>query len=280
MDIELLKTFLDINRTRHFGKTAENLFISQSAVSARIKLLEQKLGLPLFSRNRNDLQLTAAGKKLLKPAQNILDTWNRTRQEIAIEDEGKIPITVGGMPNLWDIFLNRWLTRVYDRLDQVTLNIEVHSLDTLRLKLSDKTLDLAFMFEALQAVDLEVIEIAQIPLCLVSSAPQRTVEQALTEDYVLVDWGASFSIAHARKFPQAMPVMRANVGRIAMEYILNERGSAYLAKPMVEKYLASGRLHLVTDAPVIDRPAYAVFPTRSDKRELLNQCLALIPSLQ
>ncbi len=280
MDIELLKTFLDINRTRHFGKSAENLFISQSAVSARIKLLEELLGLPLFSRNRNDLQLTPAGKKLLKPAQDMLDLWNRTRQEIAIQDEGKIPISVGGMPSLWDIILNQWLTCVSKQLDKVTLNVEVHSLDALRLKLLDRTLDLSFMFEAPQSVDLEVMEIARIPLCMVSSNPQVTLEKAITEDYILVDWGTSFSIIHARTFPQAIPIMRVNVGRIALEYILAKKGNAYLAKPMVENYIASGELHIVPDAPVIERPAYAIFPAQSEKRELLTKCLDLVPGSQ
>lgn len=40
MDIAHLKTFLEIYRIRHFGKAAEKLFITQSAASARIKILE------------------------------------------------------------------------------------------------------------------------------------------------------------------------------------------------------------------------------------------------
>ena len=41
MDIDLLRTFLEVYRTRHFGRTAENLYLTQSAVSARIRLLEE-----------------------------------------------------------------------------------------------------------------------------------------------------------------------------------------------------------------------------------------------
>ncbi|WP_082880488.1 MULTISPECIES: LysR family transcriptional regulator [unclassified Oleiphilus] len=39
MDIELLRTFLEVKNTRHFGKAAENLYLTQAAVSARIKQL-------------------------------------------------------------------------------------------------------------------------------------------------------------------------------------------------------------------------------------------------
>ena len=65
MDIDLLKTFVEVVRTRHFGKAAENLYLTQSAVSARIKQLEEYFNSALFVRNRNSLQLTAAGEKLL-----------------------------------------------------------------------------------------------------------------------------------------------------------------------------------------------------------------------
>lgn len=78
MDTDLLKTFLEVNRTRHFGKAAENLYLTQSAVSARIRLLEQQVGMQLFTRARNNVQLTSAGEKLIRHAENILTTWNRT----------------------------------------------------------------------------------------------------------------------------------------------------------------------------------------------------------
>ena len=46
MDIALLKTFLEVAKTRHFGRAAENLYITQAAVSARIKQMEEDLGVP------------------------------------------------------------------------------------------------------------------------------------------------------------------------------------------------------------------------------------------
>ena len=55
MDIGLLKAFIEVYRTRHFGNAAKNLFISQSAVSARIRQLEDELGIRLFTRDRNNI---------------------------------------------------------------------------------------------------------------------------------------------------------------------------------------------------------------------------------
>lgn len=62
MDTELLKTFLEVSRTRHFGRAAESLYLTQSAVSFRIRQLENQLGVNLFTRHRNNIRLTAAGE--------------------------------------------------------------------------------------------------------------------------------------------------------------------------------------------------------------------------
>ena len=58
MDIRFLTTFIEVANTRHFGKAAENLYLTQSAVSARIKLLEEYFHSTLFIRQRNSIQLT------------------------------------------------------------------------------------------------------------------------------------------------------------------------------------------------------------------------------
>ena len=98
MDIDLLKTFLEVNRTRHFGRAADNLFITQSAVSARIQQLEERLGVRLFTRSRNNIQLTPQGRKLVRFAETITNVWNRARLEVAVEDETQIALSTGAIP--------------------------------------------------------------------------------------------------------------------------------------------------------------------------------------
>lgn len=74
MDTELLKTFTEVSRTRHFGRAAESLYLTQSAVSFRIRQLENQLGVNLFTRHRNNIRLTAAGEKLLPYAETLMST--------------------------------------------------------------------------------------------------------------------------------------------------------------------------------------------------------------
>lgn len=274
VDIDLLKTFLEVNRTRHFGKASENLFVTQSTVSSRIKLLEEVIGTALFIRTRNDIQLTAAGQRLIRHAESMLTIWNQARQQIAIDDEDKIPLTIAGMPSLWDIALQGWLHKIYAKYPQLALSTETTSIELANRRLMDGTLDIAFTFEPLQLSGIQCIEIMRVPLVMVSSKPGLDVQSAIKRDYVMVDWGTIFTATHARNFPEmSTPVLRTGLGRLALEFILECGGTAYLAEPMVSAHIREGQLHKVQDAPVIERAAYACFPEVSEKQALLMKLL-------
>jgi len=274
MDTEFLKTFLEVNRTRHFGKAAENLFVTQSTVSARIRQLEDELGTPLFIRARNDIQLTATGQRLLKYAETILTTWNRARQEIAIEEEDRIPLTVAGLPSLWDITLQDWLHSISASNQDLMVHSEVLDPEVITRRLMNGSLDIGFMFEAPQISTLHIKEITNIPLLMISTDCDITPEKALNENYILVDWGTSFAISHARHFPDIpTPAMRMGLGRMARDYLLARGGAAYLAEPMVREYINNGDLFLVEGAPVIERTATAVYPQQTEKHELITRVL-------
>ena len=77
MDInyELYKVFYDVARTLSFSEASKCLFISQSAVSQSVKVLEKKLGQTLFIRSTKKVQLTPEGEILFKhiePAMNLI----------------------------------------------------------------------------------------------------------------------------------------------------------------------------------------------------------------
>jgi DNA-binding transcriptional LysR family regulator len=262
MDTELLKTFLEVSRTRHFGRAAENLFLTQSAISARIRQLEESLGVALFTRTRNDIQLTPAGVRMSRYAESILSTWNRARQDAALKAEDRESLAIGGMFSLWDIVLQDWLGRVHIEHPELTLLAEAGSQDVLVRKLLDGAIDLAFMWEPPQMTELELEEIGQIRLVLVSTRAGLSVEESLREGYIRVDWGTSFAMAHGRHFPDIQPpAMRVSHGRMALALLLQGQGAtAYIAEPMVQEYIARGELHRVVGAPVLDRAFHAVTP--------------------
>jgi len=273
MDIGLLKAFLEVYRARHFGRAAKNLFISQSAVSARIRQLEDELGIRLFIRDRNNIELTSAGKKFLFYAENILNTWNKARQEIAIPEGVDTYLSVAGTPSIWDIFLEDWLSWVRKSNSATALQANVMPPDSLMRNLLDGILDLGFVFDPPETPRLLVKELVPVPLILVASETGISADAAVRKNYIFVDWGTSFGLIHARQYPDIdPPVLRASVGRIALSFLNNCGGAAYLPEALVTDLLGK-ELHRVEDAAVIHKDAYAVYAQSSSKQETIEQVL-------
>ena len=276
MDIIILKTFLEVYRTCHFGKAADNLFVTQSTVSARIRQLEDELGVQLFNRDRNNIQLTKAGRKFLRHAESILNVWSRAHLDINIREEGKIPLIIGAIPSLWDIYLIDWLAKVRKKYPDTPIVTEAVSTDNLFRQLLDRSIDLGFTYEFPQMGELTIRESLVFELILVSTQKDQTIEKALGSKYIFVDWGTSFSNEHTRNFPDLSPPdLKIDLGHIAREFILKCGGSAYLPEPMVKKDLHDKKLHRVKDAPGINRKLFVAYRQDSDRRDFVEQLIAL-----
>lgn len=276
MDIHLLRTFLEVCRTRHFGRAADNLFLTQAAVSARIRLLERQVGTPLFDRKRKDLQLTEAGLRFLPHAEHLVHAWNLACQETVQGDARGGFLAVGGCPGLWDTLLGSWLGRVTAAHPELTLLAEAESTASLLRRLMDGALDLALLLEAPQLEGFAAREVARTRLLLVSTEAGSDSRRALGQGYVMVDWGTAFAAHHARHFGGApSPRLRVGLGRMALEHILTRGGAAYLAETLARPALDSGRLFVVEDAPVMERQAFAVYDYTNGRLPAIEDVLAL-----
>lgn len=274
MDINDFKTFLEIRRTRHFGRAAENLCVTQSTVSARIRHFEEQIGARLFVRERNNIQLTPAGERLTEYAELIVASWERAVQEIGSQDDSRQTLVVGGMPSLWDITLQEWLQRLYKERHNLIIHAEVHHSEALQRRVLNGSMDLAFVFDKVSHNDLVTTAIDDIELILVSSQAECTVTDAVTKDYILVDWGVSFFSQHAEQFAGiTAPILHVGQGRIALNYILSNGGNAYLAAPMVHEALASGMLFHVKNSPTFTRKTYAIHSPHGRRQDLISLLL-------
>ncbi len=278
MDIELLRTFLEVVRTRHFGKAAAELCVTQSAVSARIRQLEQTLAKPLFVRHRNNIQLTAEGRQLRKHAETIVQVWSRARQETGLGTDFTRALAIGAIQDLWATLLAGWLPALRDQMPDTALQVETGTSDGLVRKLLDSVIDLAILFEPPQVPALELRELAVINLVLASTRQGQTPDQALGPGYIMVDWGTAFALHHARHYPNMLaPALHMNQGILARQHLQQVHGAAYLPEQMLDKNPAGRPLYRVTSAAVIERPVYGVFATGNDRADTIRQALGLLP---
>lgn len=86
-DIEGLRAFVVTAEELHFGRAGARLFISQQALSKRIRRLEGALAVPLFERTTRAVELTEAGERLLPHAREALSAFDRAVQAVRPVDE-------------------------------------------------------------------------------------------------------------------------------------------------------------------------------------------------
>ncbi|MBG0565566.1 LysR family transcriptional regulator [Actinoplanes aureus] len=99
MDVHLreLRYFVTVAEHLHFTRAAEELFVSQPALSKQIRALEAQLRVRLFERDRHEVRLTPAGETLLPAARQLLDVWRGAEAGLAAVAARQAATLVVGM---------------------------------------------------------------------------------------------------------------------------------------------------------------------------------------
>ena len=75
-DLELYRVFCEVVKYKNISKTAESMYISQSAITQSIQKLENLLGGKVFHRNKNGVELTEEGKHLYEYIKDSVEKIN------------------------------------------------------------------------------------------------------------------------------------------------------------------------------------------------------------
>jgi DNA-binding transcriptional LysR family regulator len=266
MDIELARTFLEIVSTRSFIKAADRLHVAQTTVSARVRLLEQQLGRPLFIRNKAGASLTPAGELFLRYAPTFVQLWQRAKQQVAVPEGHRAVLTVGSEVSLWQPLLLEWVRMMRRSHPDIALRVHVDVPQDLITHVAAGLVDIAIMYAPQHRPGLEIDLLIEEELVLVTT--DLKTYHANDPRYVHVEWGPDFSLHHAVSFPDTTPSLVANLGPLALNYVLSEGGSGYFRMHAVQSHLASGELQLVPDAPHFSFPVYATYSTNADAATL------------
>ncbi len=269
MDINLARTFLEIVTCGSFLRAAERLHITQTAVSARVRTLEELLGRRLFVRNKSGATLTVAGEQFRRHAATLVQVWERARHQVAVPPGRRAVLTIGCELSLWDPLLPDWLLWMRGAAPHLALRTEVGFAPSLLTQVAEGVLDIAVVYAPQQRPGLRIELLIEEKLVLVSTSP-RTRARTLARrpaDYVHVDWGPEFAAQHDLAFPElANAPVAVGLGPLAREYLLAAGGAGYFRLGVVRADIDSGRLHRVAGAPEFLYPAYAVYAAAADPK--------------
>lgn len=171
VDIHQLRTFVTVARERSITRASELLHLSQPAVSAHVKGIEDALGLRLFERTPRGMSLTADGQRLLAKAEQTLAAHQELLAE-AQRGKGELrgKLRLGAGSNSTHEAVGRLLTVLAERHPHVEVAVQHSSSRDVLAAIRSGALDAGFYNEPGEpAADLGTVEVASFSIEVVAA---------------------------------------------------------------------------------------------------------------
>lgn len=126
LNLYQLQIFQTVAQVGSFSRAAEQLYLSQPAVSQHIQALETDLGVRLFHRGRRGIRLTASGELLQDYARSLLLFAEKTRQVVAQPEDAPAaqPLQIGASPGVGAYLLPTWVQAFNSRFPQLAITVK------------------------------------------------------------------------------------------------------------------------------------------------------------
>lgn len=265
-----LKVFAAVARNLSFTRAAEELCLTQPAVSMQVKQLENQLDVPLFEQLGKKIYLTEAGKEVYHYSRAItqqLDELHTVLENLKGLGHGKLRISVATTANY---FVPTLLGTFCKRFPNVTVSLDVTNRDKLLNQLSENEVDLVIMGQPPVDMDLEAATFMENPLIIVAppehplakekAIPLKRLEK---EIFLVRERGSGTRGAMERFFTQhdihVTTGMEVGSNEAIKQSVQAGLGLGLLSRDTVDMELALGRLVIldVAEFPIL-RHWYAV----------------------
>lgn len=165
MNLRQIEYFLAISETMNFTKAAQKLYVSQTAVTKQIQLLEHELGTQLFDRNNKQIELTKAGEFFLVEAQKIFYQFKHSTLNMKSFLNGdKGIIKIGFLKNLDPKLLVNIFSKFTTMYPLVDIKVSSYANYQLYQELEKGKIDLAFGLSSQEFCNYKKIFIKKYPL--------------------------------------------------------------------------------------------------------------------
>jgi len=276
LTLRQLSVFEAVARHLSFSRAAQELHLTQPAVSMQVKHLEQNVGIPLFEQLGKKIYLTEAGRELSHYSRMIAQQLTEVEAvlgELKGLKRGKLKISVAGTANY---FAPRLLATFSHRFPAATVSLTVTNRQTLLRQLEHNDMDMAIMGRPPDGLDLTAESFMDNPLVVIAPVNHHLLRKnpiplarLENETFLIREEGSGTRMAmsrffdeHGIKFQSGMEMSSAEAIKQAVQAGL---GLGVVSLHAVELELEANRLKVLdVEGFPIRRHWYIVH--RKDKR--------------
>ena len=266
-----LESFVEVARQANVSRAASALFLTQPAITARLKALESDLGVELFVRSHRGMKLTDAGRAFLPYAERAIATFDEGRQLVAnLRDGNSGALVIGAAPAVSTYVLPTLLRDFRMAYPSVRLGV--------RTGHTEEVLEMVLRGEAhigigrpIRHPDIELIDVLEDEMLLVVSARHRfasrgkvRMDELAEERLILFDRTSSYHQLTSSLFRQAgiVPASTLELDNVeaAKKMVQQGLGVALLPRMALAVELKARSLRPVKllGAPTVRRPIVAL----------------------
>jgi DNA-binding transcriptional LysR family regulator len=248
-----LKVFERVARRLSFTRAAEELYLTQPAVSMQIKQFEETIGLPLFERLGKKIYLTRAGEELYRLSRSIsqkLEEAEQLIEELKGTEGGRLVVAVASTVHYFAI---RLLADFCRRYPKVQVNFKVTNRKGLLQQLEDNETDIVLMGQPPEDQDLVADAFMENPLVIIAPSNHPlvgktaiTIEELKNETFLMREQGSGTRNSVERFFSEkGIPIsasMEMNTNGAIKQGVEVGLGLGIVSVHTIEQELKDGRL--------------------------------------
>lgn len=256
LTLRQLQVFSAVARNLSHSRAAEELHLSQPAVSMQIKQLEQSIGLPLFEQVGKQIHLTEAGREMVVYSRNIaqqLEEMDAVFDEMKGLERGVLNISVVSTANY---FMPQLLAKFIQLYSKIHVSLHVANRDAVIKQLTENVADLAIMGQPPQGADMMAQSFMQNPLVVIAAPNHPLVKisniqprQLAQETFLLREQGSGTRDVMERFFAShklAMPsCMEMDTNEAIKQSVQAGMGLGIISMHSIELELETRRLAIL-----------------------------------
>lgn len=266
MDGKLLQTFLAVADTQSFHAAAKRLNVTQAAVSARVRALEEAVEVVLFERGPGGTRLSQAGQQLRPHAEQLLSQWAQVRTGLGRQFAGRIALRLGCQLSIWDTLLVDLTIWAEETLGKLPLSLNFDHESNALERVRDGGVDLVLTTEKPAGQKLDCIDLPPEEMILIASEPCSLRDENLPL-FLNLQLGIDYDAAVRELLGDRSGHLFLGNASMALRYLEMRRGMAFIPRRFEHKQ------HHVKHCETFHIPRYAVFNPTGPSADIVQQIL-------
>src|SRR5919205_876423 len=266
-----LECFLAVARLGNLSRAAEEMFLTQPTLTARVKALEEEVGDELFVRTSRGMRLTDAGKEFLPYAERLVGSFEEGKRHLEeLREASGGRLVFGAAPGVGTYALPGLLERFTAAYPRVSVSVRTgHSEAILEMTLKEEVQ--LGLTRAMRHPEIESLPLYEDELVLLVDPGHRFTRRGMAslaeigeEQLIFFDHDSSYFEQTHALFRNAglgdLRTMEVENIEAAKRMVEHRLGVAFLPRTAVGRSVAAGHLSLieVEDSPEIQRPIVAL----------------------